>query len=91
MSADKPRTIFSGWMVIVLTTPMAILTESDTVSMTSKSISLSSWRSLLYVVGVPLTTVRMPARDPRVLPAFPLRSSNASGFFFWGIRDEPVE
>ena len=25
------------------------------------------------------------------LPVFPLSSSRASGFFFWGMRDDPVQ
>ena len=53
--------------------------------------SLSSCISLLYASGKPLSIVNKEIKLPNTLPLFPRTSSAISGFFFWGIIDEPVE
>ena len=71
--------------------PVAICRQSDMVSTVSNSPSHASWKSLLYVVGVPFMTAMKPVSVPISRPALPRSSSSASGFFFCGISDEPVE
>mmetsp|Transcript_2445 Transcript_2445/g.6263 ORF Transcript_2445/g.6263 Transcript_2445/m.6263 type:complete len:202 (+) Transcript_2445:357-962(+) len=90
MSADRPFIMRSGRMLSVDMTPVAMRTQSYTVSTVSYIISQHSWKSLLYVVGVPFTTASTPARLPCTRPALPLMSSSASGFFFCGMSDDPV-
>src|SRR6056300_510370 len=46
--------------------------------------------SLKYDNGNPLRIVSIENKFPKLLPDFPLKYSNKSGFFFWGIIDDPV-
>ena len=62
-----------------------------TVSNASKIASLSSCISLLYARGKPFIIVRRVVKSPNTLPDLPRINSVISGFFFWGIMDEPVE
>lgn len=39
---------------------------------------------------MPLTLIMKPAIWPKTRPDLPRRSSSESGFFFWGMIDEPV-
>ena len=90
MSADRPCSILSGLILSVESTPVAMRTQSSSASTESNISGHASWKSLLYVEGVPLAMASMPARLPWARPALPRRSSRASGFFFWGMREEPV-
>ena len=56
--------ILSGTGSRVESTPLAICEQADKVSAASKSGSLSSCRSLLYVDGVPLTDTSNPTSCP---------------------------
>jgi hypothetical protein len=91
MSAERPAFIFSGTIFSVARQPAAICRQSLMVSTVSKRPSHASWKSLLYVVGVPFITAMKPVRVPSKRPDLPRRSSSASGFFFCGIREDPVE
>ena len=53
-------------------------------------LSLSSCISLLYASGRPFSIVSSVTRSPYTRPVLPRTSSAISGFFFWGIIDEPV-
>lgn len=55
MSADRPDFILDGLSLMVEMTPVAILMQSLTVSTESNISCQASWKSLLYVVGVPYT------------------------------------
>src|ERR1043165_4942267 len=57
---------------------------------TRKSGSLSSCRSLSYASGRPLSNARSPVSSPTARAAWPRVNSSTSGFFFCGMRDEPV-
>ena len=59
-------------------------------STASKSGSLSSCKSLSYELGSPFSVISSPVSRPVRRPAFPRNSSAASGFFFCGIRLDPV-
>ena len=45
--------------------------------------------SLLYANGKPFKVVNNPVNAPNTRPDLPRISSQASGFFFCGIKDEP--
>ena len=77
-------------MVSVAKTPWATGKASASVSTASKSASLSSCRSLSYELGSPFSVTSSPVSPPTRRPAFPRSNSAASGFFFCGIRLEPV-
>mmetsp|Transcript_30860 Transcript_30860/g.69692 ORF Transcript_30860/g.69692 Transcript_30860/m.69692 type:complete len:301 (-) Transcript_30860:443-1345(-) len=77
--------------VRVASTPLAIWSAASAVSSESKSAALSSCISLLYAVGKPFMVVRRATVWPMARPLLPRSSSSASGFFFCGISDEPVE
>ena len=47
--------------------------------------------SFEYAKGSPFITVIKPIFAPKIRPIFALTNSAASGFFFWGIIEEPVE
>mmetsp|Transcript_7126 Transcript_7126/g.23629 ORF Transcript_7126/g.23629 Transcript_7126/m.23629 type:complete len:264 (+) Transcript_7126:257-1048(+) len=91
ISATRDDFIFSGFNFIVAKHPAAICKQSDIVSTVSNIPNQPSWKSLLYVVGVPFKMHSKPVSVPICLPAFPLNNSNASGFFFCGMRELPVE
>ena len=59
-------------------------------SMESISGRLSSCRSLLYERGKPFSMTSMFTNVPMTEPVLPLISSVMSGFFFWGMMEEPV-
>ena len=52
---------------------------------------LSSWRSRLYVSGMPFIIVSRSTSAPVSWPALPRSSSSTSGFFFCGMMLEPVQ
>ena len=64
--------------------------HSFTLSTASKIASLSSCMSLLYASGRPFIMVSRVWRSPYTLAVLPRISSVISGFFFWGMIDEPV-
>ena len=45
--------------------------------------------SLLYANGKPFKVINIPVNAPMTRPALPRINSQASGFFFCGIKDEP--
>ncbi len=71
-------------------TSVSMRNVAEVVSTASKSGSLSSCRSRLYVSGSPFSTVRSVTRSPMTRPLRPRASSATSAFFFCGINDEPV-
>ena len=64
--------------------------QSFAVSTASKRASLSSCKSLLYVVGIPFKQVNIVTKCPYIRPDLPRNNSHASGFFFCGIKLLPV-
>lgn len=82
MSGLSPASMRSGRIASVDSTPVAMRTQSCAVSNDPNISGHASWKSLLYVVGVPLMTDMTPAKLPAKTPAFPRISSRASGFFF---------
>ena len=74
----------------VRTTAAVVLAQPMTMSSASKAMALSSCKSLLYPIGRPFIVVSQPARSPTALPDLPRTSSSGSGFFFCGIRLDPV-
>ena len=67
-----------------------MFSASSAVLSAPKIASLSSWLSLLYAVGVPLSIVSSVIVCPIWRDALPRSSSSASGFFFCGMSEEPV-
>ena len=67
----------------------AMSKQSCQVSNASKIPSLSSCISLLYANGKPFKVINIPFNAPMTRPALPRINSQASGFFFCGIREEP--
>ena len=60
-------------------------------STVSKSGSLSSWLSLLYARGWPFIKVKRAIKWPYTCPLLPRTSSGTSGFFSWGMIEDPVQ
>jgi hypothetical protein len=58
---SRPAQDENGFTVIVAITPSVILSEADTLPTASKSGSLSSCKSLLYVDGRPFKVIKNPA------------------------------
>ena len=83
--------ILVSFGVRVASTPEAMWSAASAVLSESKSACLSSCMSLLYAVGRPLSIVSIATVFPIVRADLPRNNSRASGFFFCGMRDEPVE
>ncbi len=72
------------------TTPVMTETDPIAVSAASKTASLSSCRSFWYPAGRPFSRASSRRRSPSTRAVLPRTSSSASGFFFCGMRLEPV-
>ena len=75
----------------VATSPAMTSRDAASVASASKSGGLSSWRSRWYASGSPLRVTSIAVSSPMTRPVRPRTSSAGSGFFLFGIMDDPVE
>ncbi len=84
-------TLHDGYSTGSSIMPVNAGSSTSSVSIESKTGSLSSCRSRLYASGRPLRVASRPERLPMRRPDLPRASSAISGFFFCGMIDDPVE